>query len=132
MASREGSGGQDGRIRVAIGTKSGVPADLVRAAVHQQPDMHLVGVASGARALIRIARRRADVIVLNGVRAFPAPGVLSDVLGIAPHAKVLVLSTSDDAAAVYWLQLRRELLDAESSHTVAGAIRAAHALEPRI
>lgn len=133
MASRDRLQRQERPIRVLLGTMSGVLAELVRRAIEAHgPEMELVAemAVNDPVDLLVAASRQVDVVVLDAPYAYPPPGICSHLLDQLPHLRLLVLSSSGDAAVVYWLGRRQRRLRTVSAETLAGAIRRVHALNP--
>jgi DNA-binding NarL/FixJ family response regulator len=130
-SSIEGAG-QSRPIRVVIGAMSGVLAQLVVQSIGEQADMVLLGVAEDRIELLAAARLGADVVILDAPRVHPPPGVCSHLLSECPELRIVVLSTSGEAATVYWLGLRRRRLRTVSAETLTGAIRRAYALNATV
>ena len=132
MVARLQAGEPQGPIRVLVGDMSGVLGGLVSRLVEQQPDMVLAGTVRDRLGLLAAAQAGVDVVILDAPRACPPPGICTHLLSICPDLRILVLSTSGDAAAVYWLGLRRRQLRSVSAETLTGAIRRACALNPAV
>ena len=131
-ASEERDGPQAPAVRVLVSNLSGVVQQVVTELIRQQPDMELVGEATGHLDTLLATSARVDVLILGHAALRPAPGLCSHLLGEYPTLKILVVTKQGDGAMLYWLGLRRQPVRPLSSRRLIDSIRRAHRLNPTV
>jgi DNA-binding NarL/FixJ family response regulator len=110
MAAGDASVEPHAPIHVLVANIAGTLPEHVVQLIAQQPDMRLVGQAESQIELLLAAANAIDVLVLIEEQATPLPGICSHLLAEFPDLRILVVSSSDEAATLYWLGLRRQHL----------------------
>jgi len=114
-------------IRVLIANLTGVVAELITQALHQQPDIELLGAV----------RQWSEVNVLIGKVTILVIGVEDEVfsselclelLNNYPKLKILILKADSDEGMAYWLALHRQPMQVVSSHSLIESIRQIYSL----
>lgn len=117
-------------IRVLIGNVPGMVAHTLAYLIELQPDMELVGQVEGQVAVLLAASRGVDVVILGATDSRRVPGLVSHLLLENPVLKVLVLSSQDNTAVGYWLNVRRSQIDNISGESLMRAVRELHERAP--
>jgi DNA-binding NarL/FixJ family response regulator len=117
-------------IRVLIGNVPGMVAHTLAFLIESQSDMKLIGQVEGQVAVLLAASKGADVVILGAPDSRRVPGLVSHLLLENPVLKVLVLSTRDNTAAGYWLDVRRTPIENVSAESLIRAVRELHEHTP--
>lgn len=117
-------------IRVLLADFPGVMNEVLLDLIQAQPDMVLVGKASGGVELLEMAGNAVDVVIMGASQTRPLPGIGSHLLGAYPDIRLLVVTYSGDQAVLYWLGLRQRQVRAMSSLTLLSRIRRAYRINP--
>ncbi|NTU85366.1 MAG: hypothetical protein HGA45_39445 [Chloroflexales bacterium] len=121
---------EPGPIRVLMANISGVPAELLAVMIASQPDMLLVGQVDDQVDLLLAVGEGVDVLIFGAPATQPLPGVCSNLLAEFPDLRIVVLAATGEAAALYWLGLRRRRLGAPTAASLKRQIRGAFRLNP--
>lgn len=114
-------------IRVLITNLRGVIATIIEQAIQQQPDLEFLGNVEGWDALTPLLPK-ADILVLSVENVYSPPENCFQTLHDYPNLKILVLTTHDDEAIVYWRALYCQQIQVISSQTLIESIRQIHSL----
>jgi hypothetical protein len=115
-------------IRVLAANLSAVLIGLAVQLIAQQPDMVLVGQVHGSIDLLVAVGHGVDVLILGAPQVYPMPAICSHLLNEYPDLRILVVTSTGEAAMLYWLGLRRQQLSAVSAVALISSIRHAYAL----
>jgi DNA-binding NarL/FixJ family response regulator len=116
-------------IRVLVANMSGVLLEIVMGALQQQPDMTIRHYEKELAGLALAVGDQTDVLIMDAPYLYPPPTICHDLWLSFPALKVLVMTTSGDAAVVYWLNVERHRLKTVSAHTLVNSIRRVHRLD---
>ena len=128
MTTESDSERSDLPIRVLVANMSGVLLEIVMRAIQDQPDMTVRHYEKDLAELARVGGDHTDVLIMVATFLYPPPTICHDLWRSFPALKVIVLTASGDAAAVYWLNVERHRLKTVSAHTLVSSIRRIHRL----
>jgi hypothetical protein len=115
-------------IRVLIANLSGVLAEYVIHLVRHQPDMKMIGLVNGSVEVLYAMKNQVDVLILGTQTLYPPPGLCSTLLSEFPSLKIVVLSTTEERAIGYWLDVQKYQLPTVSADMLVDSIRQLHAM----
>ena len=116
-------------IRVLIANLTGVVAELITQAIHQQPDIELLG-AVRQWSEVNVLIGKATIFVVGVEDEVFSSEICLELLNNYPELKILILRANSDEGIAYWLALHRQPMQVVSSHSLIESMRQIHSLSP--
>ncbi|MBZ0309197.1 MAG: hypothetical protein K8I82_24240 [Anaerolineae bacterium] len=117
-----------GKIRILAANLPELLLYIIRQAVISQKDMEMLGHVRGQIEVLLAAKSNPDILILGTVKAYPPPGLISQLLSGYPQLKILVLPSSSEGGSAYWLGLKHRAILSVSSAELVNTIRSLYGL----
>lgn len=117
-------------IRVLLANMPELLAQIVESYIDEQQDMVLMGRVQGNLEILMAARQGIDIVLLGSPSLEPLPGLCSHLLHEFPLLKVIVITTTADAANACYLGLKQRHVESGSPQKILTAIRDLYDLDP--
>ena len=116
-------------IRVLVSNVSELFYSQIAELIRAEPDMLLVGRATGRVELLLAVDDGTEVVIIGVPQRAPPPGISSHLLNEYPDLKILVLAADTGELDMYWRGLRRKHLGSLSEAALIGRIRELRGLD---
>jgi hypothetical protein len=110
-------------IRVLCVNLSSVVVDFLTLLFSRERDIVIVGSIMGYIEALLAVREGVDILILGAPRAIPMPGVCSLLLTEFPRLRIIVIATTQEEAAAYYLALTCQRLPSFNSEMLTNYIR---------
>jgi DNA-binding NarL/FixJ family response regulator len=112
-----------GRVRVVLMDLSPLLRDIIGEIVALEADMTVVAQLSDTARLLSVIREPGAEVVIIGCDPTTSPGLIAEMLGVAPRLKVICLETDRHEATLHELKLGSTTIPNPSVDNLIAAIR---------